>query len=88
MIKDYLYEIEFWDHALEKGDKSDVYSLILCRARGKIIEIDFDKVVLQAWESLLADNEEYKDNQEVFVIARKLITEYSELIRWKVTKLT
>ena len=80
-------EVEFMDHSNEKGHKEDSYGLILCRARGLVSNISPDCLVLQCWESILSDEEAYRDNQEVFCIATKVITGYREFIPWKWVKL-
>jgi hypothetical protein len=71
-----LYEVEFWDHRHDICDKKDSLDLILCKARGRLYRITDSSITLQTWETDLSDIEEYENNQEIFVIARKLITRY------------
>jgi hypothetical protein len=85
-LDDYV-ELEFWDHANEKGHKEDKYGLILCKARGRLVFLTADCIILQSWESILADEEDYKDNQEVYCIGIKLVTQYQTFIPWKKVKL-
>lgn len=68
--------IEFFDHTLEKGNKqSDTFDIVKCKATGKVIAFDRDKVTIQTWESMYDDSENYVDNQEVInIIASTIVS--------------
>jgi len=85
-IGDYV-EISFQDHACESNTKGHELDLLDCIARGRIVSINPDRLILQTWETDTVHDKDYEDNQEVYVIACKLITAYQTFIPWKKVKL-
>jgi hypothetical protein len=80
-------EISFYDHSHDVSSKGTEHDLLNCRARGRIIALNPDRIVLQTWETDTIHDKDYEDNQEVFTIACRLITEYQTFIPWKKVKL-